>query len=493
MKNTFYIYSLIVLIFFSCKNQNEKKPVHQNTLSSLNLAKYPKYELAEDFDLMVNSLKEAHTGLYWYNSEQQFDSVVAVQRKKLRDSLNAIEFYNIAAPIVAYTKEDHCDINLSDEILNFLKKSGKFIPLSVLSVNKNIYILNNPDELTNIKGLQIKKINGIPIEHVYDSLFNTFASDGYIKQSKYRWLDNVTLSKLYAVSIGQPDDFEIEVLNPKTKKLTTHTIKAVDSKNLSQISKNVSLYPDLPPAYFEVSPGNTVVLTFTTFSNTSYEESEMNFKNFVDEAFKKIDSLKTKKLIIDIRANGGGTEGNEDYLFSYLTDKPYNKYKSVEISAFTYSFYKHTDYNKEEDIIEFETDIKEEHYLASDGRILRKKGIEEPEPIKPNPYKGKIYILTSGWTYSGGAEFSSLMKEHTNAVFIGEEVGGAFQGNTSGYSFELILPNTKISVDVPLLKFSLNVSRGKFGRGVIPDYEIQPTYKNYENKSDTVMKFARAL
>lgn len=493
MKKNIYLLLSFITIVYSCNEQESENKNLKNILSELNLSRYSKSELTEDFNLLVNSLKEGHTGLYWYNTEVQFDSVVTSQRKNIKDSLNGLEFYNIVAPIIAYSKEDHCDIYLSKTVSDFIDQKGNFLPLAVLSVNEKIYVLNNPKENMKIKGFQLTKVNGKPIEKIYDTLFNTFASDGFIEQSKYRWLDNLRFSEYYARTIGQPNNFEIDILNPETAETKSFELQATNMQGLSKIGKDVALYSDLKPADFQILPNKTALLTFNTFANDDYEEMEMDFKTFVSSSFKKIDSLDFDNLIIDIRENGGGTEGNEDYLFSFLTDKPYNKYKNVEISAFNYSFYEHTNINTKIDIEEFEKDIKKEHFLAEDGRILRKDGIEEVEPLKSNPYKGKVYVLTSGWTYSGGAEFSSLMRQHTNAIFIGEETGGGFYGNTSGYGLELTLPNTKISVNIPMLKFSLDVDKGTFGRGVIPDHKIQNTFADYETGNDAILKLAKKL
>ena len=493
MKKNIYLLLSFLAIIYSCNEQKTENRNLKNTLSELNLPTYSKSELTEDFNLLVNSLKEGHTGLYWYSSEVQFDSVVTSQRKYIKDNLNGLQFYNIVAPIVAYSKEDHCDIYLSETISDFINQKGNFLPLAVLSVNEKIYVLNKPKENIKIKGFQLIKVNGKPIEKIYDTLFNTFASDGFIKQSKYRWLDNLRFSEYYARTIGQPNNFEIEVLNPETGVTKSFELQATNKQGLSKIGKDVALYSDLESADFQILPNKAALLTFNTFANENYEEMQTDFRTFVSNSFKKIDSLDIENLIIDIRENGGGTEGNEDYLFSFLADKPYNKYKNVEISAFNYSFYEHTDINTKADIEEFEKDIRKEHFLAEDGRILRKDGIEEVEPLKPNSYKGKVYVLISGWTYSGGAEFSSLMRQHTNAIFIGEETGGGFYGNTSGYGLELTLPNTKISVDIPMLKFSLDVDKGTFGRGVIPDHKVQNTFADYETGNDAILKLAKKL
>ena len=129
-----------------------------------------------------------------------------------------------------------------------------------------------------------------------------------------------------------------------------------------------------------------------------------------------------------------------------------------------------------------------EHDKTKSNSSVRKK--EKFRLLKENPFLGNIYILTSGETYSGGAEFSSLMRQHTNAMFIGEEVGGSFYGNTSGYELELTLPNTKIIAYIPILKFVLEVDKGKFGQGVLPDYNVQPTINEYLNGIDKEMEFA---
>lgn len=484
---------LSALFLFSCS----KKENTQNNFSTLPLPKYSKAALEKDFNILVSSLKEAHTGLYWYSTEQQFDSVVNHQRMQLKDSLNGLEFYNIIAPIVAYSKEDHCDIKISGEVSEYLQKKGKFMPLAVVSLNQKVYALNNPDAKTNIKGWELSEINGQPIEDVYRHIFGTFAADGYILTSKYRYLDITKFTIEYAKTVGQPNRFEVTAINPKTKKKEKFTLQAVNLEALREIGK--TLYKEGIVKEVD-SPGtldikaNTATLTINTFSDSDYEDTGVNFREFIKQSFETIQKAGITNLIIDMRENGGGTEGNEDFLFSFLTDKPYNKYKYVQASALHYSFYQYTDYSKEEDYKELEADLNKEHYKAEDGRILRRPGIEAPEPIQKSPFKGKVYVLTSGWTYSGGAEFSSLMREHTKAVFVGEEVGGGFYGNTSGYGFTLTLPNTKTTVEIPILKFVLDVKKEiPKGRGVIPDYEVQPTIEQFLKGEDVQMKFVQEL
>src|SRR5690606_39536992 len=145
------------------------------------------------------------------------------------------------------------------------------------------------------------------------------------------------------------------------------------------------------------------------FGNSDFEEYNMNFKKFVDSSFVEITERESKNLIIDLRDNGGGSEGNEDYLFSYLTEKPYTKYKHVELSKFSFSFLDFTDYSSIEDREELENELRAENKMVENGKIYRKEGLYIPEALKSNTFKGQVYILTSGWTYSGGDRKSTRL------------------------------------------------------------------------------------
>src|SRR3989338_7155479 len=114
--------TILSLLILSPGKQTEKTTNEIPSFANLELQKHSLSELQNDFDLLVNSLKEAHTGLYWYSSERQFDSLVSVQRTLLKDSLNGLQFYTIVSPIVAFSKEDHCDISLSDDLSKTQKK-----------------------------------------------------------------------------------------------------------------------------------------------------------------------------------------------------------------------------------------------------------------------------------------------------------------------------------------------------------------------------------
>jgi len=465
-----------------------------NNLYSQELKEFNKRDLIEDFDILTNALEEAHTGLFWYTSKSDYTGLKKEIINKINESesLTELQFYNIIAPIIDITNEDHCDISLSEKTSSMLYEKGKCFPFLVKFIDNKPFLYNsNKQDENNINGYELLEINGVKIDSIIEKIFKTFASDGYITTSKYRWLDDVGFSKLYAITFDwKADSYKIKVkspnLNIKNLTIKSCTFNVLANEFINFINKTKK---DNFPVEFKIENG-IAKLIVQTFNSYEYKGAKINFHKFIRSSFKEIRQKKINNLIIDVRANGGGTEGYEDFLFSFLTNKPYTKYKYVETNNNHYSFYQYTDYSDAKDQKEFEKLInKEFDYNKETGKFIRKTKIEKPAKLQKKPYLGNLYILAGGVTYSGGAEFCSLVKNNTKATFIGEEVGGGYYGNTSGYSFTLTLPNTNIDVEIPIVRFVLNVDGQEKGTGVKPDYKVEPTMNDFLNGIDTEMNF----
>ena len=129
-----------------------------------------------------------------------------------------------------------------------------------------------------------------------------------------------------------------------------------------------------------------------------------------------------------------------------------------------------------------------------DGSLERKasigKGLMAYKKEPDYKFSGKTYVIISPVTYSGSSEFSNMMYTQDLATFVGQETGGGYLGNTSGYGNELVLPHSKIKVSIPSLQFVMNVKPTlSFGRGVIPQYEVIPTFEEYINGENAPLKY----
>ena len=115
-------------------------------------------------------------------------------------------------------------------------------------------------------------------------------------------------------------------------------------------------------------------------------------------------------------------------------------------------------------------------------------------PLKNN-YTGQVYVLTGGYSFSATTLFAAAVKGQKNVTIVGEETGGGYYGNSSGSFLSFTLPNTGITGRIPLCKFVIEpkINTIPFGRGVLPDYEIQPSIKEYLSGYDNEMEYAKLL
>ncbi|RYY70611.1 MAG: hypothetical protein EOO13_06025 [Chitinophagaceae bacterium] len=456
------------------------------------LSKYSLGQLRDDFDLAVNSLKEAHPGLYWHTGYLEFDSICNVQRSKLSQASDALEFYRILAPVIVASREGHCKLSLSDEVDRFLDKAGLYPPLFVKFIGQVPYVINTIQGRPTV-ALELVSIDGRPISEVLSAMFALMPSDGHNRTKKYAALEGQDFSYYYLDAFSQRASYLIGLKDPATNITTEVDCGALPAAEMEKqwAVLRARFFGRNDVASSLVIEGGSAILTFNTFRSDKYPD----FYKTVDGYFQKIGSLKVKNLIIDLRANGGGTEGYEDYVLSHLVSKAYRKYSYVQASALSFSFYRFTNLNTAEKQASFNATMAREHFVDGDGRVLRRTGILEPEPPRKKAFGGKVYVLISGQTYSGGSEFASLLKIHRKAIAVGEETGGGFYGNTSGFALTLTLPNSGLKLKVPLLKFVLQVPglSNPLGHGLMPDYRPEESFSGFLKGIDPGLDLVKRL
>jgi hypothetical protein len=116
------------------------------------------------------------------------------------------------------------------------------------------------------------------------------------------------------------------------------------------------------------------------------------------------------------------------------------------------------------------------------------------KPPKVDVFEGKLYVLMNGISFSSTADLISDIKKTRNAIFIGEESGGTFEGPTGGDNIVIQLPNSKIMVRIsPNVQIGHMYQKHPIGRGVLPDYPIKYTIQDVLNGRDLEMEKAKSL
>ena len=334
------------------------------------------------------------------------------------------------------------------------------------------------------KGTEIIKIDGISSKEIIKQISSIQQRDGY-QESFVKYNVNKTFRTYYTLLNG--------IL---TSNLVTYITSSGDSKE-----KEIPTGLKRPKGNtFSWDQSKYVTLKREKYSHfyipkedSSYAEIDLNsfyrkgYKKFYKSVFKEIKSRGIKKLIIDLRNNGGGYFPNGNELLTYLIPN-----KTV------------FEFSRNRKLPRKSVYLKMDKASAATKMIfgiIPDRNSEDPKrnysvkykPKKKLQFKGQIYVLTNGGSFSMSGYVAAKLRHHSNAVFIGEETGGGEIGSNAVVSYTLTLPNSGVRVIIPSFTIHHSVSPQNKGRGVIPDYTVNITLNDFLKETDKTLERAKEI
>lgn len=444
---------------------------------------YTPQQLQEDFQIYKEVLVELHPSLYWYTSKKELHKMMKEAENQLIEPLTKFQFFNLIAPITAKINCGHTGTTTGETTPNRMSFEFRYL--------KGKLYLYYDYEAQEKSGKVIESINGNTVGEMLERISNLQGTDGFIETPKPLFFNNsLTFGYRYHLIYPEVDTYELEFEDGT--KMSKYAISEDSLKMLYQ-----RRYPKQSIIYYELKPtSSSAILTINTFEKGAFKAANINYKKYINHFFKTIKKANIEHLVIDLRQNGGGEDNYASYLYRFLTNKSFQYYKSMEVNPLPY-----------------DKSITQKVYLPSEvnNPFLRKifikkkrdqflvkatprtKGLRKQRP-KHDRFQGQLYFLIGGISYSASAELTAYCQVHLpNTTFIGQETGGATQGNTSAIFAYLTLPNTRLGNYIPLVQYTMNIPNPKHGRGVEPDYPIEPSIKGILAGKDEEMEFVFEL
>ncbi|NOQ75055.1 MAG: hypothetical protein GQ574_23785 [Crocinitomix sp.] len=446
--------------------------------------KYAPNVLQWDLFVLESVLREAKTGLD-NRGENELDNAFLSANKKASDSLTYLEFAREIAKIFNAVGCGHSGLGHHSDYFNYRYFNMKFFPLDLYVIKDRFYVKTNHSFDIRIRPYdEILEINGKTPAEIIITLKKHMSPDSFSAENGTSLVQNY-FRMAYSNFIGNP-----KVFNLKIKSYAQKNEFQVDLKAYGLVALNASeekrKVPEVKHKTLELDidkSSNTATYTIQSFSNEVINQDGQDFYAFTDSVFKELNEQNSANIIIDIRGNTGGWTANGAHLFSYFIDEPQAYINQIETK-------KYEDYSFEPLI------TSQAGYLDTFQFELQENGLQRwvnypflnVSPAKQNIFNGTCYILIDDMSRSCSAVFSALMRNHTKAIFIGQETGGC-QSKTFGMVMAIRLPYTGLMVHFATAQYDLNVKNKLDTKGVVPAYEVRHSIPDFKSGIDPQMEF----
>ncbi len=240
------------------------------------------------------------------------------------------------------------------------------------------------------------------------------------------------------------------------------------------------------------------------FYGTDSAIAYLKIKQFADGPYKKsykhiFDSVRnagSEVLVLDLRDNPGGRAAEVVELYRYFADSSFQTYSPAKVSSKTSllspGFYKavpkllwpflslYYPYHTVDRLIKTNKH-KDGNYYYRGLNGVKWKSVHE------NAFKGKVYLLINGGSFSASCLLASKMTLLPNVTIVGEETGGDFNGTVAGQMPMLNLPNSNIIWRVGLMHIRPTNRTDVKGRGIFPDVEMKEKASDLIQNKDIIM------
>lgn len=484
----------VLFIITSCVSVQKYNEQLETPISAENLKK--------DVDFAYKKLQKLHPNLYWYISKEKLDYKFDSLKTTINKPLKPNEFYLKLASVVSEVREGHLRIVAPEKKLTkketkkLKNQKGLLGRFNYYVENDRLYIKDNSEKIAKIKpGTEILSIDNEPVSKIFEKYKPLITSDGY-NTTYHKYSLARRFSTYFTLEHGILDSVKIEAkLNDsiRTFSLKRET-KTEDEKKKEKLEKKPTQekktkdYNPITKSFnrnlqFLEKDSSIAYIKIKTFSGT-YS------KKFYKESFATIKKAKSKYLILDIRDNLGGSLSEINNLYTYFAKDKFKFINDIEVTGRTSVL--SSNYFSNFPLITKPLAIAAyPFYAVASVASVSKKGEKDflkdffpTKKPKKNAFDGKIYVLINGSSFSASSIISSKLKNDKLAILVGEETGGANDGTVAGIYSTQKLPNSKLKMPIGLFLIQPNIEFTNTQKGVTPDVEIIPTFKEILERKD---------
>ena len=383
---------------------------------------------------------------------------------KILNSKTDEQYFLLLTEYVNLFNDGHTNVSLPKIILD----KRKYLPFNLIYIKNKYYVCDTINELSNIKLCEIKSINNICFKKLLKKVFkyvhhkDNFAYHGRIET----YLPFFLNKKRNKLLLSNGEKYFFDLLDEKPQLKTTFDLKTnIPFKKIDN-ELNAKLYQ------------NSLYIELKNFNNSKQIE-------------KCIDLIKTtdsKNIILDLRENEGGMTANAEKIANLFIEGTYSAYKKKTREFVGSNLASASQFVAFKDKIEnwIKTGLTTQKEIDENNNYFYGKSFKTYTDCygktKHETVNKKLYVLTSGYTFSAGEDFVCMIKVNNAGTIVGQNTYGStgtpfVEKFQNGFSVRVCSIGNEL---IDGTKF-LNV-------GICPDIKLENNISNYKTNKDFVLE-----
>lgn len=477
----FLIGSLASHIYYSARDGEEAERLAARTLPAVMTAE----EVQADIDWLRDAYRRMHPGSGVGYPIRSIDADLDALHREIVDPTPRLELYRRLAPILNSTGDEHTALAMPSDLLAAQADGGRTeFPLPVVVLDGRLFIgaAREAGPAPDLAGLEVVSINQVSAQEVLSQVSNLFSGVD-ARQRAYFAARN--FGDALFLALGFEGTFSLELRDPATGAVSIQTLagKPVASAGGAEaVALNRSPAQPREQNQIRILENGDVLFRFAAFDDDGETLSAL-----LDKAFDHLRAGQGRRLVIDMRDNGGGETTIADDIIGRICNCAFQTLISTDVkisrdvkayfSSFIPRFLRWLP-------VQYAHPWTRPIWLGREGETARIAFDGARAGDQPG-FKGEVFVVMDAGNYSAAATFLDTLKHYRLATLVGSSSGG--YASHYGNVLERRLPNSGLIVFLPTA-----FNRGHSAGPIEPDVRIDPTPESLRSGTDPVLDRAFA-